>query len=496
MNRRTSAGVWAGTPVPAKRTRGVEVVANACASIAAYLSGPAQRDRTMRGVASGASPRILLLTSTLGSGHAAANRAIEAALLERAPAATVQTLDFWSLVDEGVAGAVRQAYLRLVQKRADLYDRLYQLDQRTWRHILVSDRAPPSALRAAFDLFGAACAESVDLKPGGNRYASDRLLFRLLCSSLLRRARTTPANSALVRLALVKWSWTRLARRLEAQVLSFRPDAIVATQMGPAALIASVKKRRGLDIPTIGVPTDFGVHDFWVQPGIDWYCVAHESVANLQRLESAQVLVSGIPLMPAFQAPPPVREARLRLGLDPDVPVLLVQGGGLGLGVDAVAERLLATTGKVQVVALIGRNAAAREALAAIAARYPARLRVWDWTERMEIFLCAADVVVGKPGGLTVAEALACGRPLLATRSLRGQEGFNVRFLERQGVGRLVSEGELAAQVQSLLSNREELGRIQHRAWALGRRDGATRIADLVLALAQSRIPHETLKAH
>ena len=29
----------------------------------------------------------------------------------------------------------------------------------------------------------------------------------------------------------------------------------------------------------------------------------------------------------------------------------------------------------------------------------------------------AADLVVGKPGGLTVAEVLACGRPLLAARS-------------------------------------------------------------------------------
>lgn len=115
MNWRTSAGVWAGTLVPGKRTRGVGVVANARAPIPAYLSAiPTQQNRTMRGAASDASPRILLLTSTLGSGHAAANRAIEAALLERAPTATVQTLDFWSLVDEGVAGAVRQAYLRLV----------------------------------------------------------------------------------------------------------------------------------------------------------------------------------------------------------------------------------------------------------------------------------------------------------------------------------------------------------------------------------------------
>jgi hypothetical protein len=112
---------------------------------------------------------------------------------------------------------------------------------------------------------------------------------------------------------------------------------------------------------------------------------------------------------------------------------------------------------------------------------------VWDWTEQTEVFIRAADVVVGKPGGLTVAEALACGRPLLATRSLRGQEGFNVRFLEQHGVGRLVPEDDLLEGIESLLADSGELGRIQQRAWNLGKRDGAPRIAELALALAQSK---------
>ena len=91
-----------------------------------------------------AAPRVLLLTSTLGSGHLRATQAVEAALLEQCPAAKVQTLDFWSLMDAGVAQAVRQSYLRLVQERPELYDRIFQLDERTWRRILESNQAPPS----------------------------------------------------------------------------------------------------------------------------------------------------------------------------------------------------------------------------------------------------------------------------------------------------------------------------------------------------------------
>ncbi len=93
----------------------------------------------------GATPRVLLLTSTLGSGHLCAAQAVEAALLERRPAAKVETLDFWSLMDEGVAQAVRQTYLRLVQERPELYNRIFQLDERTWPRAWYCSR-PPAVL--------------------------------------------------------------------------------------------------------------------------------------------------------------------------------------------------------------------------------------------------------------------------------------------------------------------------------------------------------------
>jgi len=452
-------------------------------------SGPlrVEHDRT--------APRVLLLTSTLGSGHLRAAQAVEAALLERSPTPIVQTIDFWSLMDAGVAQTVRQTYLRLVQERPELYDRIYQLDERTWRDILESNEAPPPALAEGLELLAATGAEDARLEPSGGHYALDRVLFRLLCAVLPKRACRSSGNGALGRRVLIKWGWARLARRLEARLQAFGPDVVIATQMGPAALLSFVKKRRKLNAPLIGVLTDFGVHDLWIQPGIDCYCVAHDSIADLPgvAIERSRMSVTGIPLMPGFRNPPSVQQARLQLGLSPNAPVVLVPGGGLGLGVDTVAARLLACVPRVQVLALAGRNASARRSLAPLVTRYPGRLSVWDWTEQTEIFIRAADVVVGKPGGLAVAEALACGRPLLATRSLRGQEGFNVRFLEQHGVGRLVPEDDLLASIESLLANPDELARIQHRAWTLGKRDGASRIAELALALAQSRSHSEAV---
>ena len=80
--------------------------------------------------------RILLLTSGLGLGHVRAAQAIEAAL-ERRCVATVHTLDFWSLMNAGVAQAVHATYLSLVQNYPQLYERLYTSTStpgaRSWR---------------------------------------------------------------------------------------------------------------------------------------------------------------------------------------------------------------------------------------------------------------------------------------------------------------------------------------------------------------------------
>ena len=208
------------------------------------------------------------------------------------------------------------------------------------------------------------------------------------------------------------------------------------------------------------------------------------------RYSHASVTTTGVPLMPDFTAPMSQEQARRELDLPPRVPVVLVLGGGLGISIDTAATRLLDSATHVHLVAMPGRNVQAQATLEAVARRNPQRFRVAPWTERMDIYIRAADVIVGKPGGVTVAEVLACGRPLLATRSLGGQEGFNVNFLERHDVGGLVQDAEVLGRVEQLLANPDALLQMQRRAWLLGRRDGAVHVAERTLEVALQANAH------
>jgi UDP-N-acetylglucosamine:LPS N-acetylglucosamine transferase len=433
-------------------------------------------------------PRLLLLTSGLGSGHVRAAEAVSAAARLQVPNAVVQTIDVWSLINPGVAAFVQQLYLQLVQERPDLYARLYQLPESTWRATVLnrSIALPP----AVAELIERIVANRNTMRMASyvlGSYPTDLLLFPAAIAALPDAGSMQRGNSAALGLGLLKWLWGRLERRMEQLLLDFAPDAVICTQMIPAALVSKVKGRLDRPPVCVGVLTDFGAHEFWLQQGTDAYCVGHESMiaAPFGPAQAGRVVATGVPLMPGFSDPPPVADCRRSLGLDPQAPLVVVLGGGLGLGVDAVARTLLERLPSLQVIVMTGRNASARAALAPVVTRHGRRLLVCEWTNSIERMLRAADIVVGKPGGLTVAEVLACGRPLLATRALRGQEGFNVRFLEQHGVGELVDEDALPAQIEAWLAEPAQLADRQGRAWRLGRRDGAGGVIDLALDLAE-----------
>lgn len=441
------------------------------------------------------SPRVLLLTSGLGYGHVRAAQAVEAALLQRA--ATVRTLDLWSLMNPGAASIVQKTYLRLVQEYPQLYERLYHLDEQTWRQILQSEAGPPADVLEVLELISEIMASSVADVHGSN-YPSDRLLLSLLCTALPYDKASLAGNGVRARLALLKWTWLRLNKRIGGLIAQFAPDVVIGTQMIPAAMVSAQKTRGRLNMPLLGVPTDFGLHDFWQQPGIDCYCIAHHSIAaSVRPVNShADVHVTGVPLMPGFSHPLSQQEARRQLHIAPrrtgpdagaSDKVVLILGGGLGLSVDAIAEQLLQRLPSGLLMIMTGKNSTAHLQLLGRASDYPGRVQVSEWTDRMDVYIRAADIVVGKPGGVSVAEVLACGRPLFATRSLGGQEGYNVRFLDQHEVGGLVADDQLADCIDAVCRQPARLAAMQERAWGLGCREGATRISDLALDLAWAR---------
>ena len=106
----------------------------------------------------------------------------------------------------------------------------------------------------------------------------------------------------------------------------------------------------------------------------------------------------------------------------------------------------------------------------------------------MHEWMQAADVVVTKPGGLTVAESLACGLPLVIVDPIPGQETRNSDYLLEHGAAIKVNNSRLLAhRVASLLTDAERLSALRAAAHALARPHAARDIAaDALTLLARS----------
>jgi processive 1,2-diacylglycerol beta-glucosyltransferase len=277
--------------------------------------------------------------------------------------------------------------------------------------------------------------------------------------------------------------------QLGREAAAYAPDLVIATHPIACGLGAALRRTGKVQAPLVAVVTDFDGHPAWVQNGIDLYLVGSEAVAaDLAANGAARsaLAVTGIPLRGAFAQTPAREEARARVGLGRQNLAVLLLGGGLGLG--PIVETLAAVDeldGPLEFVVIAGSNRELAEAARAQAQRSRHPVRVEGYTEQMADFMAAVEIAIGKPGGITSAELLALGVPLVALRPLAGQEEANCAWLVEQGVAlRADSARQAREALQSLLCDPHRLLRMRSAALGLGRpraaRAAAHRIVELL----------------
>jgi UDP-N-acetylglucosamine--N-acetylmuramyl-(pentapeptide) pyrophosphoryl-undecaprenol N-acetylglucosamine transferase len=107
--------------------------------------------------------------------------------------------------------------------------------------------------------------------------------------------------------------------------------------------------------------------------------------------------------------------------------------------------------------------------------------------------LVAADLIVGRAGSSTLAEATALGKPLIVVPypHAAGHQRANARRLVDAGAGRLIADEAFDAKAlldaAALLDDPAAHARMAAAARALGRPGAATAVAQLVLAAAHGR---------
>ena len=282
------------------------------------------------------------------------------------------------------------------------------------------------------------------------------------------------------------------ATKLLKKIREFDADVAICTHFLPTALLDRERHKGRSRARIINVVTDFEVHGMWLSAPADHYCVATEEArAHLEALgiAASAITVSGIPTHPVFAEKKDRLAMRRKHGWSPDLPAILVSAGGFGAGnAGRMVETLIAAKIPAQIIAVCGKSAALKASLEKIAGRRrPEALskeaalpivEVVGFTTEMDEFMAAADLMIGKPGGLTTSESLIKGLGWVVVNPIPGQEEKNAIYLLEQGIG-VWSDNlyTLAFKVASLLKEPGRLDAMRSNALRVARPDAGKLIA-------------------
>jgi processive 1,2-diacylglycerol beta-glucosyltransferase len=381
----------------------------------------------------GASPkpngrRVLILSASAGTGHVRAAEALEKVFRQQPDVGEVRNIDALRFTNRLFRDFYSKLYIQLVQKAPTILGIVYNTTDEPWK--------------------------------------TDRMRL------MLDRLNTGP---------------------LERFIARFKPDITVCTHFLPSEIISYLITKGKLDARLSIVVTDFDVHAMWLCKTFHRYFVAlEESKVHLEvlGLPGNHITVSGIPIDPAFGSVSAEERATLRekAGFDPHRPLFLISGGALGVSPAAgVIDSLARLKQPAQSIVVCGKNAEMKagmeERARAVEAANPAlSFRILGYTDEMHRWMQMSDLFIGKPGGLTTAECLASGLPMVIVAPIPGQEDRNSDHLLEKGIAIKCNEfTTLAYKIDGLFSHPDLLRSMRDRALWYGRPHAAATIVESLL---------------
>lgn len=272
-----------------------------------------------------------------------------------------------------------------------------------------------------------------------------------------------------------------------------RPDVVLVT--GGYVTVPVAYAAATLRIPTVVFLPD-------IRPG--WAVRAQARVVTriavafgdaARHLPAGRTVETGYPLRPALLAADR-GEARRRLGLDDDLPVVVLYGGsrgartlneGIAVRLDDVLERcqLVHVSGTLDEPALRDR---ARNLPTALAGRY----HLYGFIgEGLVDALAAGDLAIARAGASTLAELPAVGLPAILVPGPFSDQAANAAWLADSGAGVVLDDdavqaGALPGTLLQLLDDRDRIDSMRTASRGLAVRDAAARLQHLVETTARS----------
>ena len=259
-----------------------------------------------------------------------------------------------------------------------------------------------------------------------------------------------------------------MAKKLFHLFEEYNPDLVISTHPFSTQMTSYLKRKGKVTCNLATVLTDFAPHDQWLVENAygNYFFVSHDgmntSLVNDFNIPKEKVFTTGIPISEKFLVSSEKQKIYDIFELDSSKKTILFFGGGeFGLGKNRTVEILKALTNHLdeyQIIAISGRNKKMNHAFKELAAELqnPDSLKIYDFIDKVPEAMKISDLVITKPGGLTISESLASNLPILIINPIPGQEEQNAEFLVQAEVAVWLKKSDNPSEVISNLLNSPE----------------------------------------
>lgn len=327
---------------------------------------------------------------------------------------------------------------------------------------------------------------------------------------------------------LVQRTNSHFAKKFIPLLSEFQPDIMVSTHPFMSIMCSRLREKVITNIPLISIITDFAPHAAYINPCVSEYIVSSDQMVDeLEKLGVDRSIVHpvGIPIPPVFFETDQHKDEHLKeLGFDPSLRTVLIMAGSFGVtDILKIYESLNDIDLDFQIIVITGRNQKLFNAFNTIINNNPEyragdiqvnfethdeslrrelkikltkKTKLIYFTDEVHNYMHIADLIITKPGGLTVTESLASCLPMVLFRGIPGQETDNTEYLTSNNLAVSIQKtskedklhnmlhekkrSNAADTIYKLLRYPERLRSMKESCSRLNNRDSAYKVYDIM----------------
>ena len=309
--------------------------------------------------------------------------------------------------------------------------------------------------------------------------------------NLLNRDITKKSNPALTFMTKSK----KANEQIIDTINEFQPDVIYCTHVYTAYIISEMKKAGKLKkVLTFFIVSDyelipcmeFTTHiDYILTPTVD----LHEKLYKMGFKEE-QLLPIGITVNNKFSTHLDTKEnTRKSLGLKEDLPTFLLMNGGVGFGntLNLLKEINQIKNKDFQLIIVNGANEKMKKKIDAYLINNP-ELKCLNlgYANNVDVLMDASDILIGKIGGVAIAESFNKGLPILVSGNAPFQEWSNVLYLgERNAILYAKDAKETKENIEFLIMNPLKLKELKENVKSIAKPDATKDFTNIIYSLLE-----------